>query len=149
MGLGRFSFLQKQDGLFLSQQSALGFFILLQESENVADQVEIQIPKTKLNEGSGFTATAYFRTRSTMAANTPTAVKYRVDCLTTRTTLQDWTTLTPGESVSVSITPTHNAIQDSNNKRERKQLTVASDPGTSSEQKGVIRWTVENLYGSP
>lgn len=113
----------------------------------MADQIAIQIPKTRWFEGSAFTATAYFRTRSTAAADTPDAVKYRIDCLTTGKVIQDWATVSPDESVSINITAAHNAIQCDSNRTERKQLTVSSDPDASDQHRGVVVWKVENIHG--
>lgn len=113
------------------------------------DQIEIQIPKTRVKEGSAFTATAYFRDRASAAADAPTTIKYRVDCLTTGTELTDWTTVTTGETASIAITATHNAIQDSAREYEVKQLTVASDFELATQCRQTKTWRVENLYGSP
>jgi hypothetical protein len=115
----------------------------------MADQIAIQLPKTKWREGSAFTATAYFRTRSTAAADTPASVKYRIDCLTTCTELADWTTVSAASNVSIAITATHNAIQNECNKTELKQLTIASDFEAVDQHRESVVWTVENLYGSP
>ena len=115
----------------------------------MADQVEIQAPKTRWYEGSAFAAAAYFRDRATAAADTPTNVYYRIDCLKTGTELQDWTSVSAASSVNIAVTPTHNAIQNQGNRRERKQLTVVADYGLSTEHKGIFVWQVENLRGSP
>jgi len=74
------------------------------------DQVEIQLPKTVYNENSSFTATAYFRTRSTAAAATPTTVEYRIDNISTRTQIKDWTTVSPSTSASITVAATDNKI---------------------------------------
>ena len=114
----------------------------------MADQVEIQLPKTVFPEGSAFTATAYYRTRSTQAASTPTTVHYRVDCLTTKTKITDWTAVaSPSTSNSITITTTENAIQDNTNLTERKQIVVKVDSGLSTQYLGRATWTVENIYG--
>ena len=113
----------------------------------MADQIEISIPKPQVSEKSAFTATAYFRTRSTAAASTPTTVHYRVDDLSTRTTIRDWTSVTPGESVSISITATDNAIQSNSKQDERRQLMVSVEKGTASEVVKAAQWKVRNLYG--
>lgn len=113
------------------------------------DQVEISVPRLKYNEGSAFTATAYFRNRATSASATPTTAKYRIDCLDTLTVLQALTSLTPAASISIPITATHNAIQSVSNQRERKQLTVVSDPDAADQFRQSVIWTVENLWGSP
>lgn len=113
----------------------------------MADQVAIQIPRPRVTEGSAFTATACFRTRSTSAASTPTNVYYRLDNLTTGTTLADWTAVSAAASVSIAVTATHNAIQDASNARERVQLTVAADHGLSTQAREAVVWEVENLKG--
>lgn len=110
----------------------------------MADQVSITIPRPKVQEGSAFTATAYFRDRATAAASTPTNIRYRVDCLTTGTVLADWTTVSAASSATISITATHNAIKDSGNTTERKQLTVAADHGLSTQVRERAVWEVEN-----
>lgn len=115
----------------------------------MADQIAIQLPGTKWKEGSAFTATAYFRTRSTAAASTPTTIHYRIDCLTTGKELADWTSVSAAGNVSISITGTHNAIQSDGNRYERKQLTVMADQDLSTQHREKAVWRVENLYGSP
>jgi len=102
----------------------------------------ISIPNLKVREGSGFTATARFVSGKTATA--PTTVKYRVDCLTTNKTLTDWTSASAAASVSISITPTENAIQDESNAYETKQLTVAADPDLSTQTREVVTWKVIN-----
>lgn len=113
----------------------------------MADQIEIQIAKTRWQEGTGFTATAYFRNRADSSADTPASIKYRIDCLTTGRAIKDWTTVTPGTSVEIAVTGSENAIQDDCNDYEVKQLTVQSDAGASDQCRGRKTWRVENLYG--
>lgn len=115
----------------------------------MTDQVVIQAPKTKWPEGSSFVATAYFRDRATSAADAPSTVKYRIDCLTTGRQVVDWTTASAAASVAISITATHNAILNDCNAYETKQLTVAGDFEAADQSKGTYTWRVENLYGSP
>lgn len=115
----------------------------------MADQISIQLPKTTWQEGSAFTATAYFRTRSSSAASTPTTVKWRLDCLTTKTEIVDWTTVSAASNVSISISGANNAIQSDANDYEVKQLTVMADDGLSTQHRKSVIYRVENLYGSP
>ena len=107
--------------------------------------VYIQIPKTKVVEGSSFTATAYFRTGDAGAAST--TAKYRVDNLTTGEELKDWTTLSVAESISIAMTATFNAIKRDGNSYEKIQLSVASDPDTATATIATATWTVRNVYG--
>ena len=106
-------------------------------------ELYITIPQLKQKEGSSFTATAYFRDGE--AASAPTTAKYRVDCLTTGTTLQDWTTLTPAVSNSIAITATHNAIQDQSNKTEKKQITVSGNHDTATQFRNTVTYKIENI----
>jgi len=108
--------------------------------------VYIALPEPKVQEGASFTATAYFRSGG--AASAPaTNVKYRVDNLSTRKELTDWTSVTPAVSVSITITSAHNKIQQNTNDREIIQLTVAADRGETSANYDSVIWQVENVYG--
>ena len=111
----------------------------------MADTVAIQIPKPRVQEGSSFTATAYFRAAG--AASTPTNVYYRLDNLTTGEAIADWTSVTAAGNVSISITATHNAIRSQCNRYERMQLTVAADHGLSTQVRETATWDLENIRG--
>lgn len=110
----------------------------------MADTVRINIPRTIVEENTSFTATAYFRANG--AANTPTTVKYRVDCITTQTELVGWTSATPGESVSITVPASANAIQQNSSKREHKQIVVMADENLSTQAIGRRTWKTENIY---
>lgn len=112
------------------------------------DQVEIIIPRLRVQEGSAFSATAYFRDRATSASSVPTNAKYRVDNLSTGAVITDLTTLTPAASIVIPITAIHNAIQFNCNEREKVQLTVVGDSGLLTQVRNAVVWTVENLYGT-
>lgn len=105
----------------------------------------INIPRPKVQEGSSFSATAHFRNGD--ASEVPTTASYRIDCISTGKVLQDWTALTPAASISIPITSTHNEIQDSYNKNEKKQLTVSADVDLSTQTRDVRTWKVINIRG--
>ena len=105
--------------------------------------VYVSIPSTQTQEGSSFTATAYFRSGGSASASS--TAKYRVDCKTTGKILQDWTSLTPAVSISIPITATFNAIQSQSNRIEKKQLIVASDPDAAGQTRAIRTWNVSNL----
>lgn len=115
----------------------------------MADQISIRIAKTQWKEGSGLTAAVSLRTRSTGAASTPTSLKYRLDCLTTKREVLDWTTLSAASTATITITGAQNAIQSDCNDYETKQITVMADDGLSTQMRETKRYVVENLYGSP
>ena len=97
-------------------------------------------------EGQSFTATFKFFD-SGFAPSTPATARYRIDCLTSGVTIRDWTVLTPTQSIDIAVTPTDNAIQNSQNPSERKQIVVQSNYGTDTQSVQSSDWTVENLQG--
>jgi hypothetical protein len=140
------SFLQAQDGNFLLAQE--GTYFLLQEAIDMADQIEIHLVDTIVPEETTFTATCYFRTRSTQTASIPTTIHYRVDCLSTKTRITDWTLVSsPAASRTIVITSTENQILDDSHLMEVKQLTVKADDGLSTQVIKPVQWKVRNLQG--
>lgn len=111
------------------------------------DQIAITLPKKKWNEGSGFSVTANFRNRATASAVTPTTVQYRLDCLTTAREVLPWTTVSPSTGASIAITGAQNAIIDDCNDFEKKQVTVMTDEGLSTQSRAVAVYTIDNIYG--
>jgi len=114
------------------------------------DQIEIQLPKTQYTERSSFTATAYFRTRSTGAAATPTTVHYRIDNLSTRNQVKDWTSVTPGTTASITVAATENVMDGGRwaiPKWQTLQLTVALDKDLSTQVTQSKNWRVNNILG--
>lgn len=111
----------------------------------MADQVEIRLAKTRINEGSGFVATAYFRNREAATSDTPASIRYRIDCLTTCQQILGWTTGAPGASLAIQVTGAQNAIQSECNDYEVKQLTVESDTGAADQCRGTAEWRVTNI----
>jgi len=114
----------------------------------MADQVEIQIPQTIVPEETTFTVTAYFRTRASQAASTPTTIHYRIDCLTTKRLILDWTAVgSPSTSNTIVITSAQNQILDDSFETETKQITIKLDDGLSTQVIKPALWRVRNLQG--
>ena len=107
-------------------------------------EVYATVPQPVINERVSFTATAYFRDGDSEQAST--TAKYRIDCLTTGTTVVDWTSLTPAASIAISVKSADNRIIGGN-KTEKKQITVSSDPGETTETRSVKTWKVKNIRG--
>ena len=140
--------IQAQDGTLVSQQEARNWYILSQESDMAATQIEIQIPITVVAEETTFTATGYFRTRSTKAEAIPTTIHYRVDCLTTGRQITAWTSVTPlAQTANIVITAAQNQILSDGNKRETKQITIKLDSGLATQIIKSKQWIVSNLQG--
>jgi hypothetical protein len=100
----------------------------------------------KYLEGTSASRTVTFLDEDGASA-LPTTLRYRIDCLTSKREVRDWTTLTPAVSVVIPITPDDNEIQDSRNPTERKQMVVQSNHGTDEQVVGEYEWLVTNLQG--
>jgi len=99
-----------------------------------------------VKERGSISVNAYFRD-STDAASAPTTVHYRIDCLTTGTKVLDWTSVSTAASVTITVTSAQNAIIHDGNRRERKQITVSADKGTTTETRDTAIWICENIEG--
>jgi hypothetical protein len=100
----------------------------------------------KYNEGQSATVNIVFQDDDNVAT-TPTTLRYRIDCLTNRRQVRDWTTLTPASSVSIPITPSDNAILNTRNDVERRQMVIQTEYGTNDQAVEYSEWTVKNLQG--
>ena len=105
----------------------------------------LKIPRTRMPEGTAFQATAYFRSGD--ASSAPSTLKYRLDCLTTRKVVTDWTTLTAAAAVNFNITATQNATQDQSRRTELKQITVSANHGLATQFRATAKYRVENIEG--
>ena len=114
------------------------------------DQIAFQIPLTRVQKETAFTATVYFRDRLTASALAPITARYRIDCKKTGKTVQDWTSVTAGATISIPILPRHNRIKSfltPDRMTERKQLIVESNADTVNASLGSVTWTVVNVFG--
>jgi hypothetical protein len=140
-------YLLQEDEFLIVLEDSSGFLIL-EESSDVSDQIEIQIPLTKVPEETTFTATVYFRARGSMAASIPTTIHYRVDCLSTKQQIADWTAVAiPAASNEIIMTSVYNQILGDRHNNETKQLTVKTDSGLTTQVIKPKRWKVCNLLG--
>jgi hypothetical protein len=78
-------------------------------------------------------------------AVTPSNARYRIDCETSRTMIQDWTSFTPSSPI-IDITSTNNAIVDQSNLFELRLVTVQANHGTDAQFTDRYRYLVKNLY---
>ena len=99
-----------------------------------------------VGEGSSFTLVAAFYNYLDQST-TMLDVKYRIDCLTTKQTVRDWTSVTPSAQMEIEVTPTDNEIQNDRNKREHRQLTIVAndDSDTQFVDPDPVRWWVNNI----
>lgn len=112
-----------------------------------SDQIAFFQRKDHIREASKHVITASFRDRATAAAVTPTNVKYRIDNLTTGEVVLDWTSVTAASDVSITITPTQNALSSQCNTTELRQVSVAADKDLATQFIDAVSFELENLRG--
>ena len=82
-------------------------------------------PVSVINEGSTAYLTVSFLDRHGNA-ETPISISYRVDCRTTGQQMLGDTSVSPDDSVLLTIRPAANAINDDENEAERRVVTVTA-----------------------
>lgn len=108
-----------------------------------ANAIYLSTPTRKINERSSMVVTARFRDRASNADVTPTNVYYSLfNCDGYEIT--GWTSLTPGTTVSVTLSPTQNEIRNGTRALEAKYITFAADYGLSTEYRETFRYEVRN-----
>ena len=80
---------------------------------------------------------------------TPTTARYRLDDLASSTEMIAWTDLTVGETMTILVPATANAIIDSARATEERVVTVQTDYGTSVQTSAEKIYRVYNLYFVP
>lgn len=106
----------------------------------------IKSPEPVVKERSSHVVTAYFRS-SADAAEAPTTIHYRIDDLSTKTEVLDWTSVSAAASAAITITSAQNQIYNNAHRFERRQITVAADKDTTTETRDTAHWLVENIPG--
>lgn len=102
-----------------------------------------QSPVLQVNEGEAFKVILRPLSED-LAATTPTTIRYRIDDLKRGDAILDWTSLTPGTTVTLIVTGAQNAIRGSGT--ERKQL-VAEATDSDGSLRRTLEWDVLDLQG--
>lgn len=77
---------------------------------------------------------------------TPSAMRYRIDCLTTGIEVLGWTDIaSPSETNTITIVGSLNAIIRNANPRERKQMVVETT--ADGVRNDTVDWEVRNIFG--
>lgn len=79
----------------------------------------------------------------------PTTVSYAVHCLATGNVLQAFTSATPGNPTLITVGATINTIQNANNEREGRRLTIKANEGLSDALNDEYVYEVVNLEAIP
>jgi hypothetical protein len=82
------------------------------------------------------------------ALSVPTAVRYRIDCLTHEREILAWTSIaSPAAENTVTVTSEQNRIIESGNERERRQLIVETTSSGGALRYDLYAWDVVKIYG--
>ncbi len=98
----------------------------------------------QVNERSTAYLTVTFKDKAG-AAQQPTAASYRIDDVATGTEIRADTSLTPGTSVEITLTPADNAMVSATRPIEVHALTVTATYGDADAVRGVYLFEVANL----
>lgn len=111
----------------------------------MTSQIAIRIAETQVSAGSAVPVTVSFRDRATGTASTPSSIRYRVDCLTNKRNVINWTSVSASSSVDILIPGTSNGTIDRGLELEQRQITIEADTGLNSQAKAAHRWGVKNI----
>lgn len=99
-----------------------------------------------INERTSAYLTVVFRDRNGAPA-TPTALSYRIDCLSTSTEILAPTALALASTVEIHLTPTQTRIVSPANAHEQRRVTVSASYGAADGLNDEYDFVVRNLSG--
>jgi hypothetical protein len=76
----------------------------------------------------------------------PTTLRWKLDCVTSQTSVVEWTSLSAAASVALIIPATANAIVYAANPYETKRITVQANAGTDSQINAIYDYDVTNNF---
>ncbi len=111
------------------------------------DQIVFFQRKDHIRESSQHTIDVKFKQRSDASLQVPTNIAYRIDDLTSGVAVLDWTSVSADDEITLTITPTQNAMQDQCNATEMRQVVVAANRGLATQHIDSVSYEIENLRG--
>lgn len=104
------------------------------------------MPRYSVNEGTTAYLAVAFKDKAGAPA-TPTAVEYRIDCLTSSRSVRSLTTVAAAASIEITLEPIDNLIFDASSTIERRRVTVVARYGAGSTDQvtGEHDYDVRNL----
>lgn len=81
------------------------------------------------------------------ALTVPSAVSYRIDDLTNVREVLDWTSIpTPGSTNTITITPAQNQVNNRNQDRELRQVTVNATDSSGNVAQDIFHYTLIRIF---
>lgn len=111
--------------------------------------LQSKLSRGEVHEGSAFTLTAKFYDDSSdpWTLSAPSAIRYKINDLSSGNTVADWTAVAPASSVSISITAAQNAVVNPSLQSEQHEIVVQANDGLSTQYAESFRWHVLNATG--
>lgn len=98
----------------------------------------------RVNEGTTAYLTVSFLDKAG-SASAPSAVSYRIDCLTSGAAIKGATSVSAASSVEITLSAVDNALQAQTNPRERRRVTVTGTYGATDAVIDQYDYDVVNL----
>jgi hypothetical protein len=106
-------------------------------------------PTNEVPESSAAYLNVEFRDKDKKLA-VPTTVHYEIKDLTTNRQIRPLTLFPlPDSRITISLTPTDNALQSTANRRERRSITVIANKDTTGQLLDEFRYAVLNVRSHP
>lgn len=102
----------------------------------------------RVNEGTTAYLTVSFLDKAG-AASAPSAVSYRIDCLTSGAQIKDDTSASASASVEITLSAADNALQSQARARERRRVTVTGTYGAADAVVDQYDYEIVNLGAAP
>jgi hypothetical protein len=111
----------------------------------MVDQVVFFQRKDHVRESSQHTINVSFKTRSTAALTIPTNIRYKITDVHTGYVVLDWTAVSADDEITLTITPTQNALQNQDRTYEIREVAVAADYGLSTQFIDTVTYRIDNV----
>lgn len=112
----------------------------------MTDQIVFFQRKDHVTESSQHTISVTFKDRATVANVIPTNIRYKVTDLGTGDVVVDWSSVSPDDEITLTITPTQNALRCQGEPYEIREVSVAADYGLSGQFIDSVRYRIDNVH---
>ncbi|MFO0949340.1 MAG: hypothetical protein U1D30_26080 [Planctomycetota bacterium] len=103
------------------------------------------MPLAYIHENTTAYLTVSFQDKTGTPA-VPTAILYRLDCISNGREIADWTTITsPSSTIELTLSPLQNCIYNTSRRRELRSLQVIATYGPGDQIHAEFRFEVINL----
>lgn len=99
---------------------------------------------TSINEATTSYVSASFK-NAAGALEAPSSVVYRIDCLTNKQQILDWTATSAASSITITVSALQNAIINQRHPSEQRYITIKATYAGSEQVTEEYHYEVVNL----